>query len=129
MLNDEYKKGSCMKNENIVQAKSFLFALQIIKLYKQLVKEKEFIISKQLLRSGTSIGANIEEAQASPSKKDFAFKIGISLKEARETRYWLKLLAESSLSQVDITDYLQNIEELIKLMTSIVKTSAKRKSF
>ena len=85
-----------MKN-NVVLEKSFDFALKIIDLYKQLNTEKEFIISKQLLRSGTSIGANIQEATAGFSKKDFIYKMSIASKEARETRYWLQLLLLSSL--------------------------------
>ncbi len=79
--------------ENIIQQKSFLSAIKIIELYKYLVKvKKEFILSKQLLRSGTSIGANIEEASGDHSKKDFASKLSTAYKEARETRYWLSLL-------------------------------------
>ncbi len=81
-----------MKKENIILERSFDFALLIIELYKQLIAEKEFVLSKQLLRSGTSIGANVEEATAAISKRDFAYKMSISSKEARETRYWLRLL-------------------------------------
>lgn len=75
--------------DNIVVKKSFDFALKIIELYEILNMEKEFIISKQILRSGTSIGANIQEATAGFSKKDFVYKMSIASKEARETRYWL----------------------------------------
>jgi len=78
--------------KNIILDMSFKFSLQIIELYKQLIKEKEFIMSRQLLKSGTSIGANIEEASAGQSKRDFTAKMSIASKEARETRYWLKLL-------------------------------------
>lgn len=81
-----------MKSKNIVKEKSFNFSLQIINLYKKLVNEKEYVISKQLLRSATSIGANIEEADARYSKKDFTAKMSIASKEARETKYWLRLL-------------------------------------
>jgi len=81
-----------MGNKNIIQEKSFEFALSIISLYRRLVIGKEYIISKQLLRSGTSIGANIEEAMAGQSKKDFTAKMAIASKEARETNYWLRLL-------------------------------------
>lgn len=84
--------------ENIIQDRSFAFALGVISLYKMLQNEGEYIISKQVLRSGTSIGANIEEAIAGQSKKDFLSKVSISLKEARETRYWLRLLKESQLT-------------------------------
>jgi len=109
--------------ESIVQGKSFQFSLKIISLYKKLQQEKEFIISKQLLRSGTSIGANIEEALAGQSKRDFISKMSISSKEARETKYWLRLLKESNLTNIDVTDILSDIHELIRLLTAIVKTS------
>ncbi len=79
--------------DNVIQTKSFNFAIRIVNLYKFLQKEKkEFVMSKQLLRSGTSIGANIEEAIGSHSNKDFLFKFNIAYKEARESRYWIKLL-------------------------------------
>ena len=112
-----------MKKDNIIQQKSFDFALSIIELYKELTKENEYIISKQLLRSGTSIGANIEEASAAQSKKDFIAKMSISSKEARETRYWLRLLDKSQLVNLDFTLYLSSIEEIINILTAIVKTS------
>ena len=78
--------------ENLIETKSFEFSLNIIALYKKLVEENEYVISKQILRSGTSIGANIQEASAAFSKKDFLYKMSISSKEARETKYWLQLL-------------------------------------
>ena len=81
--------------ENLVLDKSFNFSLSIIELYKELVKVNEYVISKQVLRSATSIGANIQEAQASVSKKDFVNKMAIASKEARETKYWLMLLDKS----------------------------------
>ncbi len=109
--------------KSIVQSKSFKFSLNIISLFSKLQKEKEFIISKQLLRSGTSIGANIEEAMAGQSKRDFIAKMSISSKEARETRYWLLLLKESDLTQINVSSLLKDINELIRLLTSIVKTS------
>lgn len=109
--------------ESIVQQKSFQFSLKIIALYKKLNAEKEYIISKQLLRSGTSIGANIEEALAGQSKRDFIAKMSISSKEARETKYWLRLLKESELTNIDVKDLLDDIHELIRLLTAIVKTS------
>jgi len=90
-VNKDYDK------DNIVLNKSFDFALEIIELYKMLKSKNEFVISKQLLRSGTSIGANVEEATASQSKKDFATKMSIASKEARETRYWLRLLIKANL--------------------------------
>ncbi|CAM1357831.1 conserved hypothetical protein [Tenacibaculum xiamenense] len=109
--------------KSIVQSKSFKFSLNIISLFSKLQKEKEFIISKQLLRSGTSIGANIEEAMAGQSKRDFIAKMSISSKEARETRYWLLLLKESDLTKINVSSLLKDINELIRLLTSIVKTS------
>jgi len=84
---------------------------------------KEFIISKQLLRCGTSIGANINESIAAQTKKDFITKMAIASKEARETKYWLRLLQESQLVNKDFGEYLLDVEELIKILTSIVKTS------
>ncbi len=112
-----------MKKENIIIDKSFDFALSIIELYKKMVKQKEFILSKQILRSGTSIGANVEEATAAISKKDFTAKMSISSKEARETRYWLRLLDKSNLVNIDFNTHLNDIEQLINILTAIVKTS------
>ncbi|MBC7885383.1 MAG: four helix bundle protein [Saprospiraceae bacterium] len=112
-----------MKKENVILEKSFDFALQIIELYKKLIAGKEFIISKQLLRCGTSIGANIEEAGAAISKRDFIAKMSISSKEARETKYWLRLLEKSKLANIDVSDELKEVEHIINILTSIVKTS------
>tara|TARA_R110001606_G_scaffold345308_1_gene494206 strand:- start:292 stop:648 length:357 start_codon:yes stop_codon:yes gene_type:complete len=109
--------------ESIVQKKSFDFSLKMISLYKKLQTEKEFIISRQLLRSGTSIGANIEEALAGQSKRDFTAKMSISSKEARETKYWLRLLKQSELTSIDVNSLILDIDELIRILTSIVKTS------
>ncbi len=109
--------------ESIVQKKSFEFSLKIISLYKKLQSEKEFVVSNQILRSGTSIGANIEEALAGQSKRDFTAKMSISSKEARETKYWLRLLKESELTSIDVANELSDIHELIRILTSIVKTS------
>ncbi len=109
--------------ENVVQIKSFEFALTIISLYKLLQDEREYVISKQLLRSGTSIGANVEEAIAGQSKKEFLSKISISLKEARETRYWLRLLKESELININVDTYLMDSFELISILSAIVKTT------
>lgn len=116
-----------MKTQNVVKDKSFSFSLQIIKLYKKLINEKEYVISKQLLRSATSIGANIEEADAGYSKKDFTAKMSIASKEARETRYWLRLIKYGDLIKLNVDDYLEKVDELIKLLTAIVKTSQERK--
>ncbi len=116
-MNDNYDK------DNVVLNKSFDFALKIIELYKILKSKNEFVISKQLLRSGTSIGANVEEATAAQSKKDFATKMSIASKEARETRYWLRLLNKSKLVEYDYKNYLNKIDELIRIITAIVKTA------
>ena len=84
-----------MEKKNIVKEKSFLFAIEIVGLYKVLAERKEFVLSRQMLRSGTSIGANIREAEQAQSKADFIHKLSISLKEANETEYWLDLLFET----------------------------------
>jgi len=112
-----------MKQDNIIQTKSFQFALKMIALYQVLIENREYVISKQLLRSSTSIGANVEEAIAAQSKKDFIAKMSISSKEARETKYWLRLLNESKYINIDFSEYLKDIEEIINILTAIVKTS------
>lgn len=112
-----------MKKENVILEKSFEFAFQIIELYKKLVAENEFVISKQLLGSGTSIGANVEEATAAISKRDFILKMAISSKESRETRYWLRLLDKSKLVNVQVSEELKQVEHIINIITAIVKTS------
>jgi four helix bundle protein len=94
--------------ENIVVKKSYAFALSVIQLYKQLVEKKEYVLSKQILRSGTSVGANINEAISGESKKDFIHKLGISVKEARETSYWLNLLKDSDYIAPDDFNRLNN---------------------
>lgn len=110
--------------ENLIDTKTFDFAIQIIDLYKLLIKENEYVISKQLLRSATSIGANVQEASAAFSKKDFTYKMSIASKEARETKYWLKLLDHSSITEININNYLIEIDQIIKILTRIVKTSS-----
>ena len=109
--------------QNLIQELSFNFALQIIELYKRMQSQNEYIISKQVLRSGTSIGANVEEAIAGISKKDFIAKLSISSKEARETKYWLRLLKESNLVDIDVSNELKSIESIINVLTKIIKTS------
>lgn len=112
-----------MKN-NIIQIKSYNFALRIINLYKYLTQQKsEFVISKQILRSGTSIGANIEEAIGAQSKKDFIAKLSISYKEARETRYWINILRDSNYIEIRAADSILNdCEEICKIIGKIQKT-------
>jgi four helix bundle protein len=112
-----------MKSENKILDLSFEFALQIIHLYKILIEHKEFVIAKQLLRSATSIGANVEEANAAQSKKDFITKMSTASKEARETKYWLRLLDKSQIVKHDFSPYLKSIEHIINILTKIVKTS------
>lgn len=113
-----------MRNENIIEQKSFDFAVRIIKLYKYLSAEKkEFVLSKQLLRSGTSIGANVSEAERAHSKADFFAKMTIALKEANESYYWIKLLkATDYLAEIEYDSLSNDIDEIISILTSITKT-------
>lgn len=112
-----------MEKENVILTKSFEFALEVIELYKKMIAHNEYVLSKQLLRSGTSIGANVEEATAAFSKKDFAAKMSISSKESRETRYWLRLIQQSQIVKIDVSEILVKSEELIRILTAIVKFS------
>jgi four helix bundle protein len=112
-----------MKTDNKIIELTFEFSLSIIELYKVLVENKEFVLSKQLLRSGTSIGANVEEATAAQTKKEFITKMSIASKEARETRYWLRLLDKSKLISYEYSIYLSSINHIINILTKIVKTS------
>ncbi len=118
------------KKENIVMNKSYAFALRIIKLYKYLIAEqKEYVLSKQVLRSGTAIGALIKEAEHAQSKADFINKMNIALKEANETEYWLMLLKDSDyLDKTMFSSIHNDSNELIKLLASIVKTSKENKN-
>jgi four helix bundle protein len=111
--------------KSIVGEKSYAFALRMVKAYKYLTKEQhEFILSKQMLRSGTAIGALIKEAEHAQSKADFISKMNIALKEANETEYWLMLLKDSDyLNDKTYTSIHNNCDELIRLLASIVKTS------
>src|SRR6478735_406494 len=115
-------------SESIVYQKAYSFAIEIVKLYKHLSTEKrEFILSKQLLRSGTSIGANVNEAISSESKRDFVHKLGIALKEARETSYWLSLLKDSEFINIEHFSPLNdNCNSLIKILSSIIITTKER---
>ena len=111
--------------ENVIEKNCFDFAIKVVKLYKYLCdKKKEFVLSKQLLRSGTSIGANVAEAQQAQSKADFISKISIALKETTETKYWLRLLnASEYLSDFEIKTVLSDCVEIEKILTSILKSS------
>ncbi|NOY96949.1 MAG: four helix bundle protein [Chlorobi bacterium] len=110
--------------ENIILSKTYDFALRIIEVYKFLSSEKkEYTLSKQILRSGTSIGANSEEAAGSISKKDFRAKFFIAYKEARETHYWIRLLRDSKFIDIDLANsLLKDIDEIMKILGAILKT-------
>jgi four helix bundle protein len=114
-----------MISENPIQTKSYAFFLRIVKLYRYLFDEKkEFVLSKQIVRSGTSIGANVEEAVGGQSCKDFLSKMSIAYKEVRETHYWLRLLRDSDIldnRQADAA--IEDCEELLKLSGSIIRTT------
>ena len=109
--------------ENLIQNMSFAFSLRIIELYRKLVDEKEFVISKQILISGTGVGANVEEAIGAISRKEFVSKLSIALKEARETKYWLRLLDRSQIIAFDYSDYLNDVEAIENVLTKIIKTA------
>ena len=112
------------KTENIIAKKSYNFALKAISIYRSLIVNKEYILSKQFLKSATSIGANVEEALGAQSKRDFIAKLSISYKETREVHYWLRLMKDSSFLNENIANELiQDCEELLKILTSILKSS------
>jgi four helix bundle protein len=109
---------------NLIQEKTFRFSVTIIKLYKTLINNKEYVLSKQLFRSGTSIGANVEEALGSSSKRDFIAKLTISRKECRETRYWLRLLKETEIGgHLNVESELNEVEQILRILYSIIRTS------
>ncbi|KNZ69986.1 S23 ribosomal protein [Thermincola ferriacetica] len=114
--------------ENIIMVKSFEFAVSIVKLYQYLCSsKKEYVLAKQLLRSGTSIGANVKEAVNAQSRKDFISKMNIALKEANECEYWIELLIRTDyLSETEGLTILNDCREINKILSSIVKTSKKR---
>ncbi|EHR42088.1 four helix bundle protein [Alishewanella jeotgali] len=113
-----------------IQSKAFDFAVRVVRLYQYLIKQhKEFVLSKQLLRSGTSIGANINEAQAGQSRADFVAKMCIASKESREARYWLELLCCTGYldkNQPQVISLVNQSDELIKILTAIIKTSQQK---
>jgi four helix bundle protein len=112
------------QKQYLIVTKTFNFSKEIINLYIHLKKDKVFELASQLFRSATSIGANVEEAQAAQSKRDFISKMSIAAKEARETKYWLRLLNESELTTKEVKHLLKDVEENINILTKIVKTSA-----
>lgn len=115
-------------NDKKIDERTFEFALLIIELYRFLVSQNEYVLSKQLLKSGTSIGANVHEAQAAQSKKDFISKMAIASKEARETDYWLRLLDRSELLKGfrKKDQIISEIASIINILTKIVKTSIEK---
>lgn len=114
-------------DDNILAEKSFEFAKRIVRLYRHLIdKYKDYVISKQILRCGTSIGANVAEAINAQSKPDFLSKINIALKEATETEYWLRLLYETNyLKEKEFVSLNADIDEIKRLLVSTVKTTRK----
>ncbi|MBF0121241.1 MAG: four helix bundle protein [Desulfobacterales bacterium] len=110
------------KKRNIIEDKTFIFAIDIVNIYKWLVdSKKEFVLSKQLLRAGTSIGANVQEAQAAQTKKDFIAKMAIASKEARETKYWLRILTETNFlnkNEEKIINLIKEIQNIIKILST-----------
>ena len=118
--------GVAEASPNPIRQKSFAFALVTIDLYKRLQADREYVISKQLLRSGTSVGANVEEATAAESRRDFIHKMTLASKEARESMYWLRLLSESNLMPgLDVSEELTHAHELVRMLTSIVKSASR----
>ena len=115
--------------DNIIETKSFTFAVRIVNLYKMLTNDrKEYVLSKQLLRSGTSIGANVSEAERGQTKPDFYAKMCIALKEANETQYWLKLLYRTEyISQMQYESINADMSELLRILTAICKTAGQNK--
>ena len=120
-----------MRSKNAVLEKSFNLALDVVRFCKNLAEnKKEYVLSKQLIKAGTSIGANIQEAQSAESKQDFIHKLSISLKEARETKYWLLLITKGSYATAeDTNDLLHTTEEVTSLLVSIIKSAKKQKAY
>lgn len=113
-----------MEKENVIVSKSYEFSIRIVRLHRLLHKERHFELSSQLLRSGTSIGANVEEAIGGVSRKDFSHKLTISYKEARETKYWLRLLRDTGIVDEALANsLLSDCEELLKILFSIIKST------
>ncbi len=117
-----------MKDDNIIKCKTYAFAVRIVRLYQHLcLKKKEYVLSKQVLRCGTSIGANVEEAIGGQSRADFVSKMSVAYKEARETSYWLRLLKDTDyLTPSQFSDIHADAEELCRIMASILKSAKTR---
>jgi len=117
-----------MFDNNVTFDKSYSFAIRIVNAYKFLIAKKEFVLSKQLLRSGTSIGANVTEANGAISKADFSNKVSIAYKECLETKYWLKLLNDTGyLDERQFTSLYSDADEIAKILFSILKSTRIRK--
>jgi len=113
-----------MKKDNVLKEKSYQFAIKMVRFYKFLTeRKKEFVMSKQVLRSGTAIGALVEEANQAESKADFIHKLSIANKEANETHYWLRLLRDSEIIKDEAVLLLKDCEELLRLLTAIIKST------
>ena len=113
--------------DSVVEEKSFAFAVRIVNLYKHLVQEKnEYVMSKQLLRSGTSIGANVAEGERGQTKADFNAKMNVALKEANETDYWLKLLCRTEyIKEEEFTSMIHDLKEIVAILVAICKKTNK----
>ena len=110
--------------ENIIATKTYNFAISIVNLSKALVSKNEYVLSRQILKSGTSIGANVEEAIGGISKRDFRAKMSISYKEARETHYWLRILRDTNYITIDEFDSLENeLSSILKILFKIIQSS------
>jgi four helix bundle protein len=113
--------------DNIIISKSYAFSLKVIALYKLLIDQKEYVMSKQILRSGTSIGANVHEAVPSESKRNFIHKLGIAVKESRETSYWLNLLKDSTFISIEkFSELIKDCNELTRILKGIILTTKQR---
>ena len=116
-----------MKEENVIVDKSYAFALDVMRLAKLIRERREYDLASQLWRAGTSIGANVEEAQAAQSRPDFRSKMAIAAKEARETHYWLRLTRDGKILEADVVNPLiDEIESIKRILTSIVKSTVQR---
>jgi four helix bundle protein len=114
-----------MQEKSLIKKRTYAFALKIIELHKMLTAKNEYVLSRQLLKAGTSIGANVEEALAGQSRADFLSKMSIASKEARESNYWLRLMKDSKILEVGhIETLIAESSEIISMLTSIVKTTS-----
>ncbi len=110
--------------DNVIKDKSYAFALAVVPICRRLQEQREYVLSRQLTKAGTSIGANVEEAQAGQSRADFLSKLSIALKEARETNYWLRVLRDcGEFPALNFEPLVESSAELVRILTSIVKTT------